>query len=262
MNNHDRIKQAFGRLKAPDGLEEKILEERKPQRRYRISRVVLVWIILALLTTNVLAFGLPALERWSERSGKIIMPRSGHIQMETEVLPFSENLREFIQNNEPRWTYEILKNSTNTFPCELYLLSFNSIEEICEFFGISVILFGFEDVSQINGMLFYYTELDAASVSLSLRENEFSNIWCTLGLDICDAGPQNMGWMVGSENTEIYVSPVNGIEAAIDYASPLSDYNSSGFISFDKYLKGMVVFSLGQVTYSYSIITDDKQAVD
>ena len=103
MNNHDKIKQAFSGLKAPDDIAEKVIKNamgetpKRTRRPYNIGKVVLVAIALFILTTTtvlaavlsgIIKIGVPYWEEYS-------------VGVETAgVYPISENLRRHINNND------------------------------------------------------------------------------------------------------------------------------------------------------------------
>jgi len=254
MNNHDRIKQAFGGLKAPDGLAERIVTV--PQKRLKIGRVVLVGIILVLLTTNVFAFVIPAIQR----NRTFVDGTEEKILIISEAIPhsFSENLREYLQNNVPTDIYQ-----DDEILSKRYEITFNSFDEASEFFGISFIqpILGFEWL--IKGIIFAHTKNDSAFVYLFTEAVYDSGIQCTVRFDIndCSNESREVGHYIESQiagNTELYISPMNGIEMAI-VTFDLSDYFEQNQIIPQSQVA--VQFSIDDIIYHYTI-TEDKQAVD
>ena len=247
MNNHDKIKQAFGDLKAPDGMAEKILANtgskstivRNPYWKYHINKLAVIAIVCILMTTTALAIAFPELWRIGRLSIHGVIDGSIGILSENSVYPFSENLREYIEQNENK----ALEGSVH----EAYEITFNSFEEASDFFGVPIAKINFKHELPVIGTVFFDTEEDSATVLLSAMENSHSGneYRVFFGINECSSEPFNLlvrGSDDGTiEDTEIYISQATGIEAAIAFHS--------------KYRYGSLTFSLDDVVYSINMRT-------
>jgi hypothetical protein len=141
MNNHDKIKQAFGSLKAPADTAEKVIKNMrgespgKNRRPYHAGRVALAAVIIFSLTAvTALAAVLPGILRigapyWEEE----------FIGVETAgVYPISESLRGHIGNPDKWQVWTWGENNENSFiySTDANAPALSSIEEAAEFYGV------------------------------------------------------------------------------------------------------------------------------
>jgi len=276
MNNHDKIKQAFDGLKAPGNMAEKILANtesktmRAPRRNNRLIQIALVAIISVFMTVTVFAVVAP--EMISEvLSGRLFVRETDNpeypvkITTEMTAYPFSEKLREYIQNNEGGPLNE-------GEPLHEYLLRydimFDSFEEISDFFDVPISSFGHipnlnmfnEDgtkanVFSIRCVMVVYPEKDSAyvhfSATVSLEaEKKFDELSFVVLMACFDINGWSDSYPFGKpfeyvifirpeDNLkEIYTSPVNGIEAAI-YTRPV--------------LGPIIMFSIDDILYEITL---------
>jgi len=248
MNNHDKIKRAFDGLKAPDGITEKILASagtkskamKNPHRKYQyhIGRIAIVALAFVLMTVTALAIVFPELRRIGKVSIDENTEYGLEIGVESGYYPFTEKLRNYIQQNEGTVS---ARNSA-----KIYGITFASFEEAAEFFGVPIAKINFQYESPISGIIYFEPENDSAYIYLIAKENIGGLNQYTVMFGINEQSDEffsinNVGGTAENTNTEIYLSPTTGIEAGI---ALYSDQNS-----------GKLIFSLDDVTYSINMQT-------
>ena len=107
MTNHEKIKLAFGGLKAPDGMADEIIANREghktPRRLRPVRRIILVAAVLLMMTATALAvspelreaiFGLPSFNPAADEWG------NHNIESAVYAHPISDNLRTYMETRE------------------------------------------------------------------------------------------------------------------------------------------------------------------
>ena len=256
-NNHEKIKQAFGNIKAPENMAQKILATggtqafRTPKRNNKLIRVMLIAVISVFMTATALAVVIPELLQ----GGRIFVRETEDMDYlkaaaDLESHTFSENLRKYIQNTEA-WYVDEDNFKTG------YQAEFNSFEEASDFFGFPIIMpDGFEYESTVRAWIIVdtkNTEKDSAVVNLFARlsdiagENPSSLFYhanFAVGYQPDGGTVEFASWLQPEELSEIYVSPANGIEAAVIVHIP-DEINASSNVQFN--------FSINEVFYMCSM---------
>jgi len=248
MDYHDKIKKAFGGVKAPDDTAEKVIKismgetPKKIRRSYHIGRVVIAALIFTLTTITVLAAAFP--ELW--RNGEFSIEESGiygmEIKTESGHYPFSEKLREYIRQNEGEPAFD------DNYTTIMYAIRFDSFQEASNFFGVPIVKVNFKYNSPISAIIHFDTEKDSAIVylnaaaKLEIGGNSLYNLHFSINDNPSE--PFELALVGGAiENTETYISQITGIETVIRL-SPKANVASS------------LMFALDDVVYTISAWTD------
>jgi len=242
MNNHDKVKQAFSGLQAPDDMAEKVMKKargempEKTHRPYRIGRVAIVAVVLVLTAATALAAVIPSILQigksfWNDTA----------VVSEVRIFPISEELRKYI--NDTEWevidesspdSYSSIVDYPKGYP------SFSSLDEAGAFFGVQfpkntmltefVNFSGDEERGPVRSNIAYHERKDEAGVFvLTTYMLDTENAISFQYLFSCGT---NTNETVAYERMDIakfdeerhniqkYTSPVNGIEAVLYTVDP------------------------------------------
>ena len=258
MNNHDKIKQAFSSLKAPDDMAEKVIKRARGEapartrRTYNIGRVAIVALICVLTTVTVFA-AIPGLLK----IGKSFWNKDVVVS-EAGVYPISEEFRKYINANE--WK-QLDKNDPDSYSLITDYpnnpLRFSSLDESAAFFGMqfpaNMLLSEFapNDREPIKSHIMYNEKNDNAYVDLfadcMLDTGEIIIVqyrfYCGISNDesVAFRRGNHTGFDEELNNIQNYISSVNGIEAIL-YTDDSINY---------------AMFSLNDVSYTLSDVFFD-----
>ena len=265
MNNHNKIKQAFENIKAPDNMAERILSgaENKttenPRRNHKLIRVALVAAISVLMTVTVLAVVVPEV-----LSGKFYAHEKDNsfLVLSTKNHSFSDEFREYINNTPSEHVDSDV--DMEDLPRHWFDKRFYSLEEAADFFKVPLIssdkLYSalYNEIG-IDTWIIYHAKEDFARITLSAavylnNDNDYvGQIAIRLKVDDNpdEFGDRDMGMVFASnEIIESYTSPANGIETLIT--------ENAGTFFGEPRVTLTIHFSVNDVMYSIQTPHFDK----
>ena len=253
----------------------RLTREAENRRPRIVKRIALIAATVAILTTTVIAAS-PEVREAIWNTGRVYSGGEKGIMVDVEVLPVSEKLAAYINENE--WN-EIIRHGWDgqkrvEWFTKFYSFNFESYNEAADFFGIDILQSPmikdesareYMDTSLIRSDISYnvYSPEDKDEVFFVSLDREYQyGTYETdrLGLSISfileDESSESSGiknrvpdvwyYQPDSEEYETYVSSVNGIEAMVGVID-----------NDDSFPKAFAVFTVNSVRYSIWINSYD-----